>query len=394
MRAGEGILFIADGSITNPIIYTQGLPLFNLLRKDNFNAVFVTFEEAESWDKAIEFGEKIKKDFPFIVLHQIKIKKIPLVPTWFSFFYMRVSELLKIVNTYNIKTIHARSLFPGIIALILQLFSNLKIIYDNRGVYIEEEILKGHWKRNSARILFFSLAESSLIKRADNIIVVSNKFKSYILQKYGISERKVTVIPNRTDLHLIGKSDLVRLNDPVNLIYSGSGAIWQEIDELKIVFNVAKKIFGNVVINILSYDIELMKSVLANEPDLESSVNFMTAKSSEVFSCLIKNNLGLLIRENNIINNVAAPLKFAEYLSAGLPVLVSEGVGDTADLIDEFKVGVVIKNKDYTAAFMEMRELLKDPNIYKRCRDIAVKYFDINYSFLQYKKVYGMIKDV
>jgi glycosyltransferase involved in cell wall biosynthesis len=393
MKMEEGILFVADGSISNPIIYTQGLPLFNFLKKDNVNAVFVTFEEEDLWEKAVEFGKKIKKDFPFIVLHQIKIKRIPLVPTWFSFFYTRVSELLKIVNTYNIKTIHARSLFPGIIAMVLQFFGNIRIIYDNRGVYIEEEILKGHWDRASVRALFFKIVESSLIKRADNIVVVSNKFKSYILQKYSINERKITVIPNRTNLQSINESDLLRSNDLVNLIYSGSGAKWQEIGELKIVFTEARKIFDNAVINILSYDIELTKSVFANEPELEFSVNFMTAKSSEVFTCLIKNNVGLLIRENNIINNVAAPLKFAEYLSAGLPVLVSEGVGDTAEIIDKFKVGVVIKNKNYQAAFMEMNELLKDPNIYRRCREIAVKYFDINYSFLQYEKVYGIIKD-
>ncbi|MBK8497415.1 MAG: glycosyltransferase [Flavobacteriales bacterium] len=52
---------------------------------------------------------------------------------------------------------------------------------------------------------------------------------------------------------------------------------------------------------------------------------------------------GLLLREPRITNRVASPTKFAEYLSAGLPVLISEGVGDFSDRVRGSELGQVYK---------------------------------------------------
>ena len=394
MKTEKGILFVSDGSITNPIIQSQGLPLYNLLGKEGYKAVFVTFEEERLWEKGIALGEKIKNEFPFVILHQIKIKRKKYLPNWISYFYYGILEISKIAKSNNVQTIQARSLFPGILSLIMKVFGKFRIVYDNRGVFIEEEIFKGHWKRKSLRTSFFIRAEHLLILKAESIVVVSDKFSAYLQQKHKIKENRITVIPNRTIVRSTEETAVIRNSDPVNIIYSGSGAAWQQIEELKTVIIEAGKIFGRITINILSYDIEMLKTILSNEINSESTINFMKADVSEVFSCLIKNNIGLLIREDNIINNVASPLKLAEYLAAGLPVLVSAGVGDTSEFIEKFKVGVVIRNKNYSTAFIEMKELLKDPEVYSRCRETAVKYLDINLSFLQYKKVLGVIEDV
>lgn len=391
MKIKKGILFIADGSILNPIIYTQGLPLFNQLNKDNYKAIFLTFEEEDKSHEVNDYIDKIKSDFPFVRLVQIKIKKMRFLPNWISYFVFSIPELLKVLSKNNIKIVHARSLFPGVLSLILNIFFRIEIIYDNRGVFIEEEILKGHWKKKSLKRIIFTLAEVFLIKKSSHIVVVSNRFKSYVQNKYKLKGKIITVIPNRTILETLDKSDLIKTNKPVKFVYAGSGAVWQDIDELMLVLKDAKKIFGNIEINIISYDIEFMKEKLSKDLEISPYINFMNLSKSEVNSSLIKNNFGLLIRENNIINNVASPLKFAEYLSAGLPVLVSEGVGDTVEWVEKYKIGVIIRNKNYNLAFKEMKEVLKDPQVYERCRIIAEKYFDIKYSIDQYKEIYGII---
>jgi glycosyltransferase involved in cell wall biosynthesis len=391
MKIKKGILFIADGSILNPIIYTQGLPLFNQLNKDNYNTIFLTFEEENKNHTVNDYLDKIKSDFPFIRLAQIKRKNLRFLPNWISYFFFSIPELLKILSENNIKIVHARSLFPGILSLILNIFFRIDIIYDNRGAFIEEEILKGHWKRKSLKWIIFTLAEVFLIKKACHNVVVSNRFKSYVQNKYSFERKIITVIPNRTIIQAFDKSGLIKTNKPIKLVYSGSGAAWQDIDELMLVLRDAIKIFGNIEINIISYDIELIKEKFLNELEIFPYINFMKLNKSEVNSRLIKNNFGLLIRENNIINNVASPLKFAEYLSAGLPVLISEGVGDTEEWVEKYKIGIIIRNKNYNLALKEMEEILRDPQVYERCRNIAEKYFDIKDSIDQYKEIYEMI---
>ena len=53
-----------------------------------------------------------------------------------------------IVKKNKIDIVHARSLYPAIISMFLKIiYPRLKLIYDNRGVFIEEQIFLGQWKR-------------------------------------------------------------------------------------------------------------------------------------------------------------------------------------------------------------------------------------------------------
>lgn len=45
------------------------------------------------------------------------------------------------------------------------------------------------------------------------------------------------------------------------------------------------------------------------------------------------------------MNNVASPTKFAEYMLCGLPVLISEGVGDYTKFVEETKTGFTFNQK-------------------------------------------------
>ena len=51
---------------------------------------------------------------------------------------------------------------------------------------------------------------------------------------------------------------------------------------------------------------------------------------------------GILWREHSITNSVAAPVKFAEYLSAGLKIIISKSIGDYTQLVLDYELGFVI----------------------------------------------------
>ncbi len=60
---------------------------------------------------------------------------------------------------------------------------------------------------------------------------------------------------------------------------------------------------------------------------------------------LMASDMGVLLRERDPLNEVAAPTKFAEYVMTGLPVLISEYVGDYSNFVAENNLGLVLPNK-------------------------------------------------
>ncbi len=53
---------------------------------------------------------------------------------------------------------------------------------------------------------------------------------------------------------------------------------------------------------------------------------------------------GLLLREKSITNKVASPVKFAEYLYAGLRVLISPEIGDYSEMVSYYNLGHVVNS--------------------------------------------------
>ena len=90
----------------------------------------------------------------------------------------------------------------------------------------------------------------------------------------------------------------------------------------------------------------------------------------------------------------SSPTRLAEVLGCGIPVIVSEGVGDIDEIINKYKVGIIIKGsskENFDQAYIELTELLKDPNLSKRCRETAEKLFSIEVGINLYRKIYESI---
>ena len=389
------ILFINDGSILNPIIHSQGLPLLKFL-SNSYNCTMLSFELPVKSDKEHERYNYIHKNYKsYVSFVQTELKNYGVVPYLIIYFLKGIPKTFFTVKKYKIKLIHTRSLFPAIIGLCIKIiFPKTKLLYDNRGVLIEEMIYTGIYKRAGFREKIMRRLENRVIRKSDHIVVVSKVFKDFLINKYSHLENlsdKISVINNKTEIdNKITPEDLDLRKDKniITCIYSGSSAQWQSVQEI---FTFAQKClseFKDFKLKILTYHPEEFQNQFLHFNDLSEITEILNVSSDKVFNHLAKANYGLLLREDNIINNVSSPLKFAEYLAAGLPVVVSKGVGDTGEIIDKYNVGVVIKNNDFQTAILELKELLKDSSVYKRCREVAVKEFNLEKSFKDYKLIY------
>jgi glycosyltransferase involved in cell wall biosynthesis len=77
----------------------------------------------------------------------------------------------------------------------------------------------------------------------------------------------------------------------------------------------------------------------------------------------------------------ASPTKIGEYLTAGLPVVSSPGLGDVGALIADREVGAVVDDFSeaaYAAAARRLQELARDQQAAERCRRVAEEEFSLS----------------
>jgi len=117
------------------------------------------------------------------------------------------------------------------------------------------------------------------------------------------------------------------------------------------------------------------------------------APFSRVPDYLMACDARLLVRHPSLVSKVASPVKFAEYLACGLPVLAFAGIGDTEWIIKEFTVGECVNPSDKESIRVGVRRLLTliqgyGDGLREQCRNIALRYFSWETYLPIYRKLY------
>ncbi len=73
----------------------------------------------------------------------------------------------------------------------------------------------------------------------------------------------------------------------------------------------------------------------------------------DIISYLHCCDYGILLREQSVTNKVASPVKFAEYLYAGLPVLITKNLGDFSEYVKSNNCGHVLDEECPDWSFLQ-----------------------------------------
>lgn len=187
-----------------------------------------------------------------------------------------------------------------------------------------------------------------------------------VFEDVQVSEQKV--IDARKKLEL-GIKDIV-------FFYVGSLAGWQSFD---LVYTVMKPILMASPINkivFLSGEDPHIEKLRSSFPE---QIFCTSVKPAQVPDYLMAGDYGLLIREQSITNQVASPVKFAEYLACGLNVVISENLGDYSEFVTKQNCGVVLSHGVAASSI----DLSKKQNN----RMLALNYFTKSSHFVAYKKI-------
>ncbi|MDQ3192350.1 MAG: hypothetical protein M3Q58_12220 [Bacteroidota bacterium] len=284
---------------------------------------------------------KIKAAFPSAHI----LPMFPGIKNWsMNYFALLILALIKKPGR-----IIARGPFAANLALRLKRANRVNsVIFDARGAYLPE-FTEYNIVQDIKFLKELAMLEKIAIIESDFKIAVSNSLVNYWQKEYGYNKSNHVIIPCTLDqsgifelpsesLIIENRQRLGFLPDEIIVAFSGSASGWHSF-----------LLMNEFLLNLLKENEKLKVLLLTKAQDEFKILNEFKDRvvtkwvdAKEVFKLLSICDYGLLLREKTITNNVASPVKFAEYLAAGLKVLISENIGDFSDFVSDTKSGVLV----------------------------------------------------
>lgn len=235
--------------------------------------------------------------------------------------YISAYKLNKIFKNANIIYIQTWAGLRVIPQQLLRKYSD-KIYFDIHGCFVEEIEYLGQSKYKLEKAKKYEKQAFSILK---NFVCVSQKMIELYKNKYPNTENLNYI---KLPIFSLNKSSTVekQAHDKIKIIYPGRASKWQNIPEM---MSTISKLIDNP-----NYEFEIFT------PDTDIFIN--EAQKYKIENLSIKNkkpnelqeeykyaDLGLILREDNIVNRVACPTKLIEYMENGvIPVVLQPEIGD------------------------------------------------------------------
>lgn len=288
--------------------------------------------------------QKIKAQSPGALV----VPMFPRMKNW------KVNTLLLglILGFLRPRVVMARGIFATALALRVQKMTRkFKLIFDARGAYYAEfsEYQPGGWPGIAETVRKLEL---DALQKSDAQLAVSNALVKYWKDTYHIDKSQSAVVipctltsaathtlPDESERNTLRQKHGIK-SEEVLLVYSGSSAGWQSFSKLYDWLVQMLQTQPNVKA-LLMTPLDSLEGTPLQE--FSSRVLLKWVAPQEVNAYLSMGDYGLLLREASDTNRVASPTKFAEYLAAGLRVLVSPELGDFSGFVVKEQCGAVVQ---------------------------------------------------
>jgi glycosyltransferase involved in cell wall biosynthesis len=260
-------------------------------------------------------------------------------------------------------------------------------IWDCRG-FASERVAARRSLARRAKDVFVEYSERVAARVADHTLCVSEAMREELGSRVQLLAAAITVIPNGTSVERFRPDPEARLatrkalglEGTFVLAFSGSVAAWQCLRETgDFVAEVATRL-PSAHLLVLSTEPEKARAALAESRLAKERTTVTTVPHEAMPRSLAAADAACLLRRNTPGQDIASPMKFAEYLACGLPVIIGPAVGDYTGWVREERLGVVVdpaRPEEWPGAAAELSELVKDPELAARCRRVACERLDL-----------------
>lgn len=186
------------------------------------------------------------------------------------------------------------------------------------------------------------IIDAYTLRKVTGIVYVSDAMKEYYESKYRIRTRSV-VIPCLSEFAEAKIGNVERVPD--SFVYIGGLSVWQCFDEILQIYSKIRT--EKSIFHIITLKTDVARQKVIDVIGDDRNIEIYGIQDRNLIPCILnKFQYGFLVREKDVVNQVAAPIKFLEYLSCGVNVIMTDAVPSYSKLVKENNIGTVIDLKE------------------------------------------------
>lgn len=373
-------VFVSYNGVLDSLGQSQILPYLKEMRKDGHDIILVTFERSSNpstLQEACELRESLRRIG--IRWLWLRYHKYPAVLSTIWDVVCGLALVFALTLVYAPAVLHARSQVAAAMTWPVARLLRKRFVFDLRGQMAYEYADGGTWAQDGLLYRLVERAERRFIRDADGLVVLTRQLARDVAPLASCSP---VVIPTCVDLELFAAPSADSLSASPMMVYCGSLGARYALDLLVLCYVEAARSMDGLEMLILTHsDPSQIHEALQGSGVDPSGYQVIRARHREIPQYLRQARFGVLLLRGDRSLRGACPTKVGEYLAAGLPVLSSSGIGDCTELLEENRVGVVLKDHG-PESFREglnrlLRLLGEGAALRARCRLVAEKEFSL-----------------
>lgn len=323
----------------------------------------------------------------------LKIKHVPLysvsrgavLATKISDFVQFPREISHLVQQHKANLLFAHGAPAGALAYKVWKTNRLPFYVSSFEPHADYMLESGVWNKRGLKYLFQKYWERKQILHASGLIPVAETYRQSLLQK-GVPAHKVKVVPSPVRLQEFAFNpalrakvrDRLHLQNAIVGIYAGKYGDMYYREEAFCIYQKCFDVIDDFRLIILSPQPKEEILQLLREKDIDSSKVYVTSVlHHEVPAYLSASDFAFATYRASLSKKYLSPVKVGEYWANGLPVLLTEGVGDDSEIIKGEGGGALFnleEDKSVEKAIAKVIRVVKEPNHRKQIYKLAEKY--------------------
>ncbi len=266
----------------------------------------------------------------------------------FAFIYALILSAIIDKNT----TVISRSYFPSLVSFFLSKIIKNDFIFDTRSLFIDENTINGNIKTDGFNYKMWKYFEKKILFNAKSIIAVALEQKKYYNAICNTAD--VKLIPCYTRVHpnyLDNESTEIRTKlgfkkQDIVICYFGSlDDGWNNIDMYRNFFKECIHYGYKILVISQDYN-KLIKDNRLNSLNIHL-LNTNNMKNEELIKYVQISDYGVVLMQQSADWKTRLSVKYVEYLSVGLQVIVGEFVGEAVRYSKEYFAdrSIIYRNK-------------------------------------------------
>ena len=402
--AGAAVLYLSYDGMTDPLGRSQVLPYLLGLSKRGHRISLISFEKPERTAQERKTVADLCTDSG-IDWHPLPYHHRPPVLSTIGDVRRMYRLALRLHRERRFGLVHCRSYIPALAGLWLKRRTGMRFLFDMRGFWADERLEGGAWSMSNpffaAVYRYFKRREREFWAEADQIVSLTHEGTQVLeaARRQGNKVAPVTVVPCCVEFHVFPPANAERRDrarallgigpDEHVLGYIGSLGGNYMLDEMLDFFAAYRERYRSAkFLFVTQVPAEQIRCAAHARGIPVDAILVRAAGRAEVAMIMAAADTGIAFKQASFSAKACSPTKLGEMLAMELPVIVNDGVGDVAQVVDETGAGVVIDRFDrqsYEQALDSLESLRPKMD---RWRVASRKWFDLEQGVDRYNAIY------